>query len=113
MSTARVDTTVIVPKISEFHISHLNENLYHGFDLIGYDALGDRLLSDQIGCPMENLAPFSQINVRFPELQADATGVLQWSRAHLVWRRVNLTIRQKLGDLIALRPVGAAGEDGP
>ena len=89
MSAARVDTTILVPEFSEFPISHLNENLYHGFVLGGYDALGDRLLSDHIGYPVKSLAPFSQLNVRFPELEADATGVSQWSRTLLMraWPR--------------------------
>jgi hypothetical protein len=52
MSTARVDTTILVPEFSEFPISHLNKNLYHGYVLGGYDALGDHLLSDLIGYPI-------------------------------------------------------------
>jgi hypothetical protein len=45
----------------------------------GYDAIGDRLLSNHIGYPVKSLAPFSQLNVRFPELEAAAIGVSQWS----------------------------------
>jgi hypothetical protein len=79
MPTARVDTTILVPEFSELPISHLTENLYHRFVFGGYDALvGDRLLSDHIGYPVKILSPFNQLNVRIPELEADATCVSQW-----------------------------------
>jgi hypothetical protein len=56
----------MIPEFSEFPISHLNENLSAGFAMGAYDVLGDRLLSDHIGYPVENLAHFTQLNVKVP-----------------------------------------------
>jgi hypothetical protein len=52
--------------------------------LSGYDAPRDRLLSNHIAYTVKSLAPFSQPIVRFPELEADTTGVSQRSKTLLM-----------------------------
>lgn len=64
----RVNTVIEMPDFSEFPVSHLNENLYHGYVLGQYDVLGDRILSDHIGYTVSDLGRFSSLEIRLPGL---------------------------------------------
>ena len=65
---SRVNTVIEIPELSEFPLSHLNENLYEGFALGQYDAMGDKILSDHIGYDARGLASLCTLRVRFPGL---------------------------------------------
>jgi hypothetical protein len=64
------NTTVMIPEFSEVPISHLST----GFAMGAYDVLGARLLTDHIGYPVGNLAPFPRLNVKLPGLSLASGG---------------------------------------
>lgn len=63
-STSNVPAQVLLPDLSEFPASKLNEDIFNGFALGQYDALGSRLLQDHIGYDVSRLASLSSLAVK-------------------------------------------------
>ena len=81
-SASNVPAQVLLPDLSEFPASKLNEDIFNGFALGQYDSLGSRLLQDHIGYDVSRLASLSSLAVK---LGPDMPGTLEaWSAWLLV-----------------------------
>ena len=63
-SVAHIPASVLLPELSEFPASRLNEDLFNGFAVGQYDVLGSRLLEDHIGYDISRLASLSSLGVK-------------------------------------------------